>query len=46
MRVQEGPKNITIMELGPKNHNEDGLLGLNPILVVYMDPLGVWDLIP
>ena len=30
----------TIMELGPQNHNGDGLLGLNSIIVVYMDPLG------
>ena len=28
------------MELGPQNHNGDGLLGLNSIMVVYMDPLG------
>ena len=31
----------TIMELGPKNHNGDGLLGPNSIMVVYMDPLGI-----
>ena len=30
----------TIMELGPQNHNGDGLLGTNSIIVVYMDPLG------
>ena len=29
------------MELGPENHNGDGLLGPNSIMVVYMDPLGV-----
>ena len=29
-----------IMELGHQNHTGDGLLGLNSILVVYMDPLG------
>ena len=28
------------MELGPQNHNGDGLLGPNSIIVVYMDPLG------
>ena len=28
------------MELGPQNHNGDGLLGANFIIVVYMDPLG------
>ena len=28
------------MELGPQNHNGDGLLGGNSIIVVYMDPLG------
>ena len=28
------------MELGPQNHNGDGLLGANSIIVVYMDPLG------
>ena len=31
----------TIMELGPQNHNGDGLLGPNSIIVVYMDPLGL-----
>ena len=30
----------TILELGPQNHNGDGLLGPNSIIVVYMDPLG------
>ena len=30
----------TIMESGPQNHNGDGLLGPNSIVVVYMDPLG------
>ena len=28
------------MELGPQNHNGYGLLGLNSIIVGYMDPLG------
>ena len=28
------------MELGPQNHNGDGLSGPNSIIVVYMDPLG------
>ena len=28
------------MEIGPQNHKGDGLLGLNFIVVVYMDPLG------
>ena len=28
------------MELGPQNHKGDGLLGLNFIVVVCMDPLG------
>ena len=31
------------MELGPKNHNGDGLLGPNSIMVVYMDPLGYYS---
>ena len=26
--------------IGPQNHNGDGLLGSNSIIVVYMDPLG------
>ena len=30
----------TIMELGPPNHNMDGLLGPNSTMVVYMDPVG------
>ena len=25
---------------GPRNHDEDGLLGRNSMMVVYMDPLG------
>ena len=29
------------MELGPQNHNGDGLLGRNSIIVVYLDPLGI-----
>ena len=29
------------MELGPQNHNGDGRLGPNSIIVVYMDPLGL-----
>ena len=29
-----------IMELGPKDHNGDGLLGPTSIMVVYLDPLG------
>ena len=29
------------MELGPQNHNGDGLLGPNSIMVVYVDPLGM-----
>ena len=32
------------MELGPQNHNEDGLLGPNSRIVVYMDPLGYGDI--
>ena len=28
------------MELGPQNHNGDGFLRPNSIIVVYMDPLG------
>ena len=30
----------TIMDLGPQNHNGDGLLGPKSIIVVYIDPLG------
>ena len=29
------------MELGSQDHNRDGLLGHNSIMVVYMDPLGI-----
>ena len=32
----------TIMELGAKNNVEDGLLGPNSIMVVYVDPLGLY----
>ena len=31
---------MTMVELGPQNHNADALLGANSIIVVYMDPLG------
>ena len=30
----------TMMELGPPNHNKNGLLGPNSIMVVYVEPLG------
>ena len=29
-----------IMELGPQTHHEDGLLGPNSMVVLYLDPLG------
>ena len=38
--LPRGSIHTTIMELGPQNHNGDGLLGPNSIIVVYMDPLG------
>ena len=38
--IPRGSIYTTIMELGPQNHNGDGLLGPNSIIVVYMDPLG------
>ena len=34
------------MELGPPNHNGDGLLEPNSTIVVYMDPLGKPPKIP
>ena len=40
MLLPRGSIYTTIMELGPQNHNGDGLLGPNSILVVYMNPLG------
>ena len=36
----------TIMEFDPQNHSKDGLLGPNSIMLVYMDPLGVFYGIP
>ena len=33
------------MELGAQNHNGDGLLGPNSIIVVYTDPLGILVLV-
>ena len=30
----------SIMELGPQNHNRDGLSGPKSMMVVDMDPLG------
>ena len=38
--IPRGSMYTTIMELGPQNHNGDGLSGPNSIIVVYMDPLG------
>ena len=32
----------TIVELGPQDHNGDGLLEPNSIIVVYMDPPGIY----
>ena len=40
--IPRGSIYTTIMELGPKNHNGDGLLGPNSIMVVSMDPLGLY----
>ena len=42
-----GPESIysTIMELGPRSHKMNGLLGPNSIMVVHMDPLGKGHLI-
>ena len=39
--IPRGSVYTTIMELCPQNHNGDGLLGPNSIIVVYMDPLGL-----
>ena len=40
--IPRGSINTTIMELGPQSQNGDGLLGPNSIIVVYMDPLGLY----
>ena len=40
MNYPRGSIYTTILELGPKNHYGDGLLGPNSRIVVYMDPLG------
>ena len=39
--VPRGSIYTTIMELGPCNHKKDGLLGPNPIMVLYAKPLGL-----
>ena len=39
-RFPRGSIYTTIMALGPQNHNGDGLLGPNSIIVVYMGPSG------
>ena len=44
MHYPRGSICTTIMELGPQNHNGDGLLELNSIIVVYMDPLGILNI--
>ena len=41
--LPRGSIHTTIMELGSQNHNKDGLLGPNSIMVVYMEPLGYAD---
>ena len=40
LSLPRGSIYTTIMELGPQNHNGDGLLGPHSKIVVYMDPLG------
>ena len=40
MSLPKGSINSATMELGPQDHNRDGLLGPSSIMVVYMDPLG------
>ena len=42
LSLPRGSIYATIMELGSQNHNKDGLLGPNSIMVVYMEPLGYW----
>ena len=39
LQIQRGSIYTTSMELGPQNHNKDGLLGPNSRIVVHMDPL-------
>ena len=41
--IPRGSTYTTIMELGPQNHNKNGILGpysTYSIMVVYMEPLG------
>ena len=38
--IPRGSMYTAIVELGPQNHNMDGLFGPNSIIVMYMDPLG------
>ena len=35
---------VPFMESGPQSHNMDGLLGLNSIMLLYMEPLGRLDI--
>ena len=37
----EGPYTLPLWNYRPKNHNGDGLLGPDSIMVVYVDPLGL-----
>ena len=39
--IPRGSIYTTIMELGPQNHNRDGLSVPNSIMAVYMEPLGL-----
>ena len=41
LNSDKGRRYTAIMELAPQNHNGDGLLGANSIIVMYMDPLGI-----
>ena len=40
-KILRGSIYTTVVELGPRNHNKDGLLGPDSIIVVCMDPMGL-----
>ena len=43
--LPRGSIDTTIMELGPQNHSRDGLMGPNSIMVLQMDPPGLFMLL-
>ena len=39
--ILEAPYTLPLWSTTPQNHNKDGLLGPNPTVAVYMEPLDI-----